>query len=86
MTDYCSLIADAVDGLSQNTAKARRTVYERARVAQVAQLRALDPPIPEKVIIKERWALENATLEHQVLHKNMLIRATLSRRTKALTQ
>jgi hypothetical protein len=60
MTDYCSLIADAVDGLSQNTAKARRTVYERARVAQVAQLRALDPPIPEKVIVKERWALENA--------------------------
>ena len=47
MTDYCSLIADAVDGLGQKTAKARRTVYERARVAQVAQLRALDPPIPE---------------------------------------
>jgi hypothetical protein len=60
MTDYCSLIADAVDGLNQNTAKARRAVYERARVAQVAQLRALDPPISESVIVRERWALENA--------------------------
>jgi hypothetical protein len=60
MTDYCSLIADAVDGLNQNTAKARRAVYERARVAQVAQLRALDPPISESVIVKERWALEKA--------------------------
>jgi hypothetical protein len=60
MSDYCSLIADAVVGLSQNTAKARRAVYERARVAQVAQLRALDPPLSESVIVKERWALENA--------------------------
>jgi hypothetical protein len=60
MTDYCSLIANAVDGLNQNTAKARRAVYERARVAQVAQLRALDPPISKSVIVKERWALENA--------------------------
>jgi hypothetical protein len=60
MTDYCSLIADAVDGLSRNTAKTRRAVYERARVAQVARLRALDPPISESAIVKERWALENA--------------------------
>jgi hypothetical protein len=60
MTNYCSLIADAVDGLNQNTAKTRRAVYERARVAQLAQLRALDPPISESVIVKERWALENA--------------------------
>ena len=44
----------------QNTGEARRAVYERARKAQVTQLRAIRPPLSELVIAKERLSLESA--------------------------
>ena len=60
MTDYHPLIARAVDGLERSTGEARRALYERARTALVTQLRAVDPPLSESEITKERLALEDA--------------------------
>jgi hypothetical protein len=63
VTDYQSLIARAVEGLASHKGEARRALYERARTALVAQLRAVDPPLSESVIAKERFALESAIRE-----------------------
>jgi hypothetical protein len=60
MADYHPLITRAVDGLANNTAEARRTLYERARAALVAQLRGIEPPLSEAEITRERLALEDA--------------------------
>ncbi len=60
MTDYHPLIARAVDGLAKNSGEARRSLYERARAALVAQLRAVEPALSESDITKERLALEEA--------------------------
>jgi hypothetical protein len=60
MTDYQPLIGRAVDGLAKNTGEARRALYERARAALVAQLRAVEPALSESDITKERLALEEA--------------------------
>src|ERR1700746_2935663 len=60
MADYHPLITRAVEGLSNNTAEARRGLYERARGALVAQLRGLDPPLTEAEITRERLSLEEA--------------------------
>ena len=60
MTDYHSLIAHAVEGVASDRGATRRALYERARTALVTQLRAVDPPLPESVVAKERFALESA--------------------------
>src|SRR5262249_57754232 len=59
MADYHPLITRAVEGLGNNTAEARRTLYERARAALVSQLRSIDPPLSETEITRERMALED---------------------------
>lgn len=63
MAEYHALIAQAVGSLDQNTGEARRAVYERARKAQVTQLRAIRPPLSESVIAKERLSLESTIRE-----------------------
>lgn len=60
MTDYQPIIARAVEGLGKCTGEARRSLYERARAALVAQLRAVEPALSETEITKERLALEEA--------------------------
>jgi hypothetical protein len=60
MANYHPLITRAVEGLANNTADGRRTLYERARAALVAQLRGIDPPLSEAEITRERLALEDA--------------------------
>jgi hypothetical protein len=60
VADYYALIAQAVGGLDRNTGKARRAIYERARATQVTEHRAIQPPLSESMIAKERLALENA--------------------------
>ena len=60
MTDYYPLIARAVAGLPKSTGESRRALYERARSALLAQLRNLDPPLPETEITRERLLLEEA--------------------------
>src|SRR6266705_3307515 len=57
MADYYPLVAKAVAGLEKNTGEGRRTLYERARTALVAQLRGMnDPPLTEAEITRERPA------------------------------
>lgn len=60
MADYFPVLSRAVAGLENNTAEARRAVYERARAAIVRQLRAIEPPLPEEDIARERMQLEEA--------------------------
>lgn len=60
MADYYPLIARAVAGLEKNTGDARRTLYERARTALVAQLRSVNPPLSENDVTRERLALEES--------------------------
>lgn len=74
MTDYHPLIARAVDGLAKNTGEARRALYERARTALVAQLRAVEPALSESDITKERLALEEAIrkVESEAAHKALV--------------
>lgn len=60
MADYLPLISRAVGTLPDNTPEARRVIYERARAALDLQLRALDPPLSEADIAKERLALDEA--------------------------
>jgi hypothetical protein len=60
MADYHPLIARAVTGLEKNTGENRRALYERARVALVAQLRGVVPALEESEITRERLALEEA--------------------------
>jgi len=60
MADYHPLIARAVDGLGASTGEGRRALYERARAALVGQLRAIEPPLSEADITRERLALEDA--------------------------
>src|SRR6516165_10231610 len=59
MADYHPLITRAVEGLGNNTAEARRTLYQRARAESMAQLRSIDPPLSETEITRERLVLED---------------------------
>ena len=60
MADYHPLIARAVAGLEKNTGENRRALYERARIALVAQFRGVAPALDESEITRERLALEEA--------------------------
>lgn len=60
MADYHPLISRAVAGLEKNSSETRRVVYDRARNALVAQLRAIQPPLEESEITRERLELEEA--------------------------
>ncbi|MGA6944790.1 MAG: hypothetical protein WBZ27_22800 [Pseudolabrys sp.] len=60
MADYYALIDRAVGGLDRNTGEHRRALYDRARVALVAQLRGVQPALDETDITRERLALEEA--------------------------
>jgi hypothetical protein len=61
MANYYPLISKAVGTLDpDSSAESRRIVYERARAALLAQLRAASPPFTEAEITHERLALEEA--------------------------
>src|SRR4029077_19879759 len=60
MADYHPLIARAVAGLEKNSGENRRGLYERARLALVAQLRGVVPALDESEITRERLSLEEA--------------------------
>lgn len=59
MTDYLPLLSRAVSNLGTSP-EGRRAVYDRARQALVSQLRAMNPPLAEAEITRERLALEEA--------------------------
>ena len=58
MADFTDVLSRAVAG--KKTYDERRAVYERARQALVNQLRALDPPLPESDVTRQRLALEES--------------------------
>jgi hypothetical protein len=60
MTDYQPLLARAISGLERNSGEARRAIYDRARQALLNQLRAVNPPLADPDITRERLALEDA--------------------------
>jgi hypothetical protein len=60
MTDYYQLIARVIAGLHQNTAEARRVIYEAARSRLVDEVRAAEPRLTESELMRERVALEQA--------------------------
>lgn len=60
MADYYSLIKQAVARLDSSAHEGRRVLYERARAAQLAQLRNISPPLSETEITGEQLALEEA--------------------------
>ena len=60
MTDYQPLLARAIGGLERNSGEARRAIYDRARQALLNQLRAVNPPLADPDITRERLALEDA--------------------------
>ncbi|HEY1543060.1 MAG TPA: hypothetical protein VGG01_11675 [Xanthobacteraceae bacterium] len=60
MADFYPLISDAVAKLPENTAAARRALYERVRVMLVRQLQSGNPTISEAELARERRALDEA--------------------------
>lgn len=60
MADYYPLLARAIGGLPDRSEAGRRTVYDRARRALLAQLRNADPPLREQDIEREQLSLEEA--------------------------
>jgi hypothetical protein len=69
MADYYSLIKKAVVRLDPSAHESRRSIYERARSAQMAQLRTFRPPLSETELTREQLALEEAVqaVEAEVL-------------------
>jgi hypothetical protein len=61
MADYYALIKKTVGRLDSSASReSRRSLYERARVAQITQLRSISPPLSETEIICEQLELEEA--------------------------
>jgi hypothetical protein len=61
MPDYYGLIKKTVARLDSNAPlESRRALYERARVAQITQLRSIIPPLSETEITFEQLELEAA--------------------------
>ena len=60
MAEYYPLLARAVAALPDSNPESRRSIYERARAALVAQLRAVQPPIAEDDIAHESKMLDEA--------------------------
>lgn len=60
MADYYPLLARALEGLAEPNREARQEVYQRAKAALLAQLRAIEPPLSEAEIARERTSLDEA--------------------------
>lgn len=71
MADYYSLVKKAVARLDPDAPiESRRAIYERARIAQLTNLRTISPPLSEPEIAHEQLALEEALrrVEAEVAH------------------
>ncbi len=60
MAEYYPLLARAVAALPNSSPDSRRSIYDRARAALIAQLRAVQPPIAEDDIQRESRMLDEA--------------------------
>jgi len=69
MADYHPLISRAVEALPDKSPATRRAVYDRARTALQEQLRAVEPPLSESDIARERLALDQAIDRVEAEHR-----------------
>lgn len=60
MTTFVTVLRRAVESLEDNNAQERTAIYERARSALEAQLRGLDPPLPEDELDRQIAELDEA--------------------------
>jgi hypothetical protein len=60
MAEYYAVLSRAIGGLTNASAETRRAVYDKARNALVAQLRAIEPALPTSEISRQRLELEEA--------------------------
>ena len=60
MAEYYAVLSRAVASLDANTPEMRRVVYDKARNALIAQLKAIVPPLPTSEISRQRLELEEA--------------------------
>jgi hypothetical protein len=60
MADYYRLIAQAVEGLDENTELGRRAIYDLARSAMLVKLRSITPALSVSDIDREQVALGDA--------------------------
>ncbi len=60
MAEYYAVLSRAVATLEVNTPDTRRAVYDKARNALIAQLKAIVPPLPTSEISRQRLELEEA--------------------------
>jgi hypothetical protein len=81
MADYYQLIARVIAGLHEDTAEARRVVYETARSRLVGDIRAADPSISESELTRERVALEQAIRDVEAERLTLWARKSVSTRS-----
>ena len=60
MADYLAILQRAIYALPDKKPENRRSVYERARVALVNQLKTFNPPLSSSEITQQRLQLEDA--------------------------
>ena len=60
ISDYHSLLANAVSALEKRNAEAREELYEEARAALKAEFDRLDPPPSVLDVLEERFKLNLA--------------------------
>jgi hypothetical protein len=68
MADFYPVLARAIATLPSNTVEARRSIYERARAALVAQLRTIQPALSEEQIAAQAAALNDAARRIEAEH------------------
>lgn len=60
MADYHAILRRAISAMPSPSGEIRRAVYEKARSALVAQLKAFEPPLSPSEITQQRLQLEDA--------------------------
>jgi hypothetical protein len=66
MTDYYSIIANAVSKLDNDSAESRRDLYKRARALLIDQLRRRQPPATDVEVMRERVAFDDAVRKFEL--------------------
>lgn len=79
MADYYAILKRAINGLAEPTGESRRSVYEKARTALVAQLKSFDPPLSASEITQQRLQLEDAIRKVESESAKGLLTQALSR-------
>ncbi|MBS3647751.1 hypothetical protein KEU06_03800 [Pseudaminobacter sp. 19-2017] len=63
MADFVAVLKKTLEGLSDTTPQTREKVYEKARITISSKLAAMNPPLPEAVMARQKQALEDAIVK-----------------------